>query len=196
MRIFCRFGPTAYCSPFLSPLLLSSSPLLVLVPRQRSEGILSLPSPLSTAERGHGEPMSNVFDRHPPPSAHPRHEAYTNRPNIVEGPLARWGHLAAPSFFLCNLESPAACHTHSTVNGSTSRLFDARRCPLRARVLSASIYLREHSHKHAAQLYHQPGSQRRQGPRKRANSALNSAGPIRPAISWAGPGAWDFKVVI
>ena len=124
-------------------------------------------SPLSTAERGHGEPMLNVFDRRPPPiqdmkpaptvptslKTRSRAGGISQFPPSLSVASGAWGH-------------DAPTQRESTVNGSTSRLFDARRCPLRARVLSASIYLREHSHKHAAQLYHQPGSQLRQGPRK------------------------------
>jgi hypothetical protein len=103
VRIFCQSGPIASSCLLSSPLL---SPLLVLVPRrprQRSEGVV--PSPLSTAERSHGEPMPNVF------AAHPRHEPCSDRSDIVEDPLARWGHLAVPAFSLCRFGSAGARHT-------------------------------------------------------------------------------------
>ncbi|KAF8498514.1 hypothetical protein F5888DRAFT_1689610 [Russula emetica] len=75
----------------------------------------------------------------------------------------------------------------STVNGSTPLQGLTLSCLFPA-LVSVSICRRELSYKHAAQLYHQLGSRRRQGTRILATlwrllgTALNSVGLIRPGI--------------
>jgi hypothetical protein len=74
--------------------------------------------------------------------------------------------LPIPLFLATYTVYTAACHRTEV----GQRLTD--RCYLKTRVSSAlvshSIYRRELSYKHAAQLYHQLGSQRRQDPHKLA----------------------------
>ena len=156
---------------------------------------------------------------------HPsNHGVLTDGFDIVEDPphALAGDHLAAPAFSefsLRRLESltptrlfippVSGNHTPATqqhfiapqsLNGQTDR----RHFKLRPSccVLSASIYLREHSRKHAAELYRQLGSralksQSRQGPRKLANSgnfsALNTAGSNSTGYHLGG--TWRVRVM-
>ena len=79
-------------------------------------------------------------------------------------------HLPIPLFLATYTVYTAACYRTEIGQRSTDRChFKNRRCPLVfSALVSHSIYRRELSYKHAAQLYHQLSSQRRQGPHKLA----------------------------
>jgi hypothetical protein len=117
-------------------------------------------------------------------------------PKVTSAPSARiyrltpsLARLLIPLFHATYAGYTATCYRTAIAQRSTDRRhFKAGHYLLVfSALVSVSIYRRELSYKHAAQIYHQLGSQRRQGLRNWQHSGnfsarLNSVGLIRPGI--------------